>query len=129
MSDGPTKTQRDEGRELGLTFPRGTTGAQAGQQIADARAAAAAAPITQEQPPSDVEKHRPDGPLGDAPDEGDRPDDGETREISRKIEHVTERGDWTDPFSGLVTFHGNDRNPQSGAIRRGDTAVLVVPKD
>jgi hypothetical protein len=131
------KELREQARELGVTVPRGASEEDLRQLVSDAEAAAdpvtgRAAPesvpaASQEAAPQKTEDHRPNDPLGEAPDEGDG--DGPTREIRRKIEHVNERGDWTDPFSGLVTFHGNDRNPQSGAIRQGDTAVLTVPKD
>lgn len=127
MSDEPTmKDLRAQAKTLDITLAAGTTKEQAQEQIAAAQAAQATAPSTQEQPPSNVEDHRPADPLGDAPDEPGG--ELETREIRKPIEHITERGDWTDPFSGLVTFHGNDRNPQSGAYRDGDEAVLVVPK-
>jgi hypothetical protein len=120
------KELREQARELGVTVPRGASEEDLRQLVSDAEAAADPA-ASQEAAPQKTEDHRPNDPLGEAPDEGDG--DGPTREIRRKIEHVNERGDWTDPFSGLVTFHGNDRNPQSGAIRQGGTAVLTVPKD
>jgi hypothetical protein len=131
------KELREQARDLGVTVPRGASEDDLRQLLADAAAAAdpttgrsapeAVPPASQEQAPQKTDEHQQDSPLGDAPDEGDG--DGPTREIRKKIPHVNERGDWTDPFSGLVTFHGNDRNPQSGAIRQGDTAVLTVPKD
>ncbi|MGH2878944.1 MAG: hypothetical protein ACRDK4_04970 [Solirubrobacteraceae bacterium] len=50
-------------------------------------------------------------------------------EIRRPIAHVTERGDWLDPFSGLTVYYGADTCRRSGAVRDGDEAVLTVPAE
>lgn len=42
----------------------------------------------------------------------------------RKIEKVTERGDWLDPFSGILVYFGSEVCEQSGARRDGEYAVL-----
>jgi hypothetical protein len=41
-----------------------------------------------------------------------------------KIEKFTERGDWLDPFSGILVYFGADVCEQSGARRDGEYAVL-----
>jgi hypothetical protein len=43
----------------------------------------------------------------------------------RPIEHFSARGDWEDPFSGLMVYYGNDICTQSGARREGDEAVIA----
>jgi hypothetical protein len=48
------------------------------------------------------------------------------REVRKKIETVTARGDWVDPFSGLQVYFGDDINPTNGARRDGDEAVKWV---
>lgn len=55
---------------------------------------------------------------------GDRTADGPSGSgKKRKIERVTARGDWLDPFSGLMVHHSSDRCSESGAVRDGDHAV------
>lgn len=54
------------------------------------------------------------------------PAEGKRKEERRKIETVSERGDWLDPFSGLTVAAGNEVNPTNGARREGDEAVLYV---
>jgi hypothetical protein len=43
----------------------------------------------------------------------------------RKIEKFTERGDWLDPFSGILVYYGSEVCEQSGARRDGEYAVLA----
>lgn len=42
----------------------------------------------------------------------------------RKIQRITERGDWLDPFSGLMVHHSAEVCLPSGARRDGDFAVI-----
>lgn len=55
-------------------------------------------------------------------------DDGRI-ELRRPIENFTPRGDWTDPFSGLIVMHSNAVCVQSGAVREGDEAVVRVSQE
>lgn len=141
------KELREQGKEFGLAFGPGTTKVQAAAAIEQARSNATPQTDTAPRPAGDDQTAtdssnasssdaRPDttddaasstADTAAAGDEADQPT-AEGR-IRRPIVEVTDRGDWRDPFSGLMTFHGNDRNPESGAVRDGDEAVLPVAQE
>jgi hypothetical protein len=43
------------------------------------------------------------------------------------ITNFSSRGDWEDPFSGLMVYVGSVRCDQSGAVRDGDYAYRNLP--
>lgn len=61
--------------------------------------------------------------LGHEPETKTQPTvaDGQV-EVRKPIEYTTERGDWKDPFSGLIVYYGTEKCIRSGAVRDGDEA-------
>jgi len=143
MADLSMKELRALAKEAGIPTPVGTSKAHI--EAALAQQAADASP---EDSPDEVVV--PDGvtpgvtpgwpvdattgkPLDLTPDEREKlaaaeitppKPAGKASAERRSIERFSARGDWLDPFSGLMVYYGSDRCEQSGAVREGGEAVV-----
>jgi hypothetical protein len=117
---------RTQAEALGVDVPAKATKAQITALIAkQEQGGASANSDANDSPPDTTAKAKP-AAKAPAPKEDPAPKEAKAKEERRKIETTTDRGDWTDPFSGLVVATGNEVNPRNGVRRDGDEAVLTT---